>query len=108
MQKFVRTSRIFTLFVIMTILTVVYVISLYNLQLLREERDIETINTTSYTTTLSAARGDILDRNGILLATSRAVYNLAIARDALIQVPCLSLASKSARISSRLLPVLIS
>ena len=68
----------------MTILTVVYVISLYNLQLLREERDIETINTTSYTTTLSAARGDILDRNGILLATSRAVYNLAISRDALM------------------------
>ena len=45
----------------------------------------ELISTYSMTETISSSRGDILDRNGTLLVTSRMTYNIGLSRSALLE-----------------------
>ncbi len=61
-----------------------FAIRLYNLQIRNANAQSNAnANTFTYTTRVTAARGDVLDRNGKVLITSRASYNLVIVRDVL-------------------------
>lgn len=61
-----------------------FALRLYNLQI-RDAADYAdtATNTFTYYTRVTAARGDILDRNGKVLITSRASYNLVLVREVL-------------------------
>ena len=85
MQKFYKPSRIALLFVFVGLLLAVYMTALYRLQLFdtgAEANAYFTRDTTSKKVTLTANRGDILDRNGEYLITTRAAYNVSLSRDA--------------------------
>ncbi len=87
MHKFYRPSRVVILFVIMGLLLAVYMTALYKLQIFdaAADEDAQLVkNTTKKTETLTADRGDILDRNGIQLVTTRAAYNVTLDRDTLL------------------------
>jgi len=88
MQKLYKTSRV----VIAAILTFgilgVYLAALYKMQIYDAAgaRDAwSAFDATTQTVTIPAARGDILDRNGVLLVSSRPQYNITIARERLIK-----------------------
>lgn len=51
---------------------------LYKLQTSLDEVQLQMADSTSYLTTIEAARGPILDRNGTVLVTNRASYNVAV------------------------------
>ena len=57
-----------------------YVLRLYKLQAVEPENGLVTADADSmqYMTTVEAARGNILDRNGNILVSNRASYNLVI------------------------------
>jgi penicillin-binding protein 2 len=81
MQKFFKPSRIAFLFVLVGLLLAVYLTTLYRLQLFDTGADANaylTRDTTSKKELLTANRGDILDRNGELLVSTRAAYNVAL------------------------------
>lgn len=87
MQRFVKTSRIIILSAIVCILCAVYVSALYRLQLYDDGSDpenISSLNTSTYYKTVTAARGDLLDRNGVPLITSRVSYNVTLSRDQIL------------------------
>ena len=73
-----RVSRLraVTLLLLFSLVLVLYAVKLFDLQII--ETDGNTDNTTVYTTitTVRAARGDILDRNGKVLVGNRASYDL--------------------------------
>ena len=50
----------------------------YNVQVVNATVSDNSISTDTYTTAVSAARGQILDRNGNILVSNRASYNLII------------------------------
>ena len=83
MQRFFYPARITFLFIAMIIVTAVYVASLYRLQLVEGDDYEEALNTTKTTSTLTAARGDILDRNGVLLVSSRSSYDVTLSHSGL-------------------------
>ena len=81
MQKIYKPSRLAFIFVLLGILLAIYLTTLYKLQLFDTGADANaamTRNTTPKEVTLTANRGDILDRNGIPLVTSRAAYNVTL------------------------------
>jgi penicillin-binding protein 2 len=87
MQKFYKPSRIITLFVVMALLLAIYMTTLYQLQIYEFEADENALLTQKVITrteNLTADRGDILDRNGVLLVSSRPSYNISLSRDALL------------------------
>jgi penicillin-binding protein 2 len=87
MQKFYKPSRVAVIFVIMVILVALYMITLYKLQLYDTGTDenawIAYGKTTPQNITLTADRGDILDRNGVPLVSSRPAYNISLSRETL-------------------------
>ena len=84
MQKIYKPARIALIFIVMAVLLTVYVPALYKMQIY-ETRPVEDEpylqSTTWRTTTLEAARGNIYDRNGVLLASGRPIYNITIDRE---------------------------
>lgn len=86
MQKFYNPARIVAIFVVLSIFLAVYIASLYRLQLVEGDDYQEALNTKKSTSVLTAARGDILDRNGVLLVSSRSTYNVTISRSTLLSL----------------------
>ena len=84
MKKVVRTGRVVTLLIIFAILMVVYIYFLYQLQIIEGaeyySRDTALSKTTS---TVTAARGNILDRYGRILVSNEESYNIKINTDKL-------------------------
>ncbi|NMA25473.1 MAG: penicillin-binding protein, partial [Clostridiales bacterium] len=90
MQKFYKPTRVAVIFVMMALLTALYLSTLYKLQLYDDGTDEVAWlprDTTEPTVTLTADRGDILDRNGVPLVSTRPVYNITLSRDTLLKRP---------------------
>ena len=90
MQKFYKPLRISMVFVVVGLILVVYMTTLYRLQLFDAGADANAYlarDRTEKKVTLTANRGDILDRNGVKLVTSRAAYNVTLTRKTLIAQP---------------------
>lgn len=76
--------RIGVLFLLIALMGGVFAVRLYDVQIIQAaEVDAENDGAFSYRVRVTAARGDILDRNGIVLVTNRAAYNLVLVRDVL-------------------------
>ncbi len=84
MQKFIQPGRVAALFVAMAAILTIYTTVLYKLQLAGKPYDAEIRNTMTTTTEITAPRGDILDRNGVLLVSNRASYNVTLSRSAIL------------------------
>lgn len=69
----VRAAAMLLLF---ALLLTGYSIHMYSLQILGNGDVVQNSSTLTYYTTVKAARGDILDRNGNVLVSNRASYNL--------------------------------
>ena len=88
MDKFVKTSRVMLIGLLMALLLAVYGLTLYRIQAIDTEAIIE--NSVSYAvseSTVYAARGSILDRNGVLLSSDKTVYDVLISRKQLLKQP---------------------
>ena len=86
MQRFINAGRLTFIFVIMAIILIIYDAKLYSLQVYDDGIDDEVANATTQYKTLTAARGDLLDRNGVLLASSTASYNVLLSRSDLLDM----------------------
>lgn len=87
MQKFYKPSRFAVVYVIMALLLGIYMTTLYKIQIYDTAADENAWlarNTTRQGSTLTANRGDILDRYGNVLVSTRAAYNIALSGDALL------------------------
>ena len=81
MQKMYTPARIAFIFIILSVVLTIYVSALYRIQLymprtLNDERANRKI--TTRTSIIPAARGNIYDRNGVLLASGRPSYNIKL------------------------------
>ncbi len=84
MRKVIKPERVTALFVILTILLCVYLFFLYRLQIVQgEELYSRSSRLTQTTSTVTAARGNILDRYGRILVSNKECYNLKINTDKL-------------------------
>jgi len=86
MQKMYKPVRIGVVFVIFAAMLAVFIVSLYRIQIYETTALAEGAapqRIISRTITLPAARGNIYDRNGILLASGRPSYNIILDRTAL-------------------------
>ena len=85
MQKFYQPMRMAVLFLCMAALLTVYVSALYKMQIY-DTAGAEVFADKTYpsTETLVARRGEIYDRNGILLVSSRPSFNLTLSRSLLL------------------------
>lgn len=71
--------RISLVLVILGLVACIYIIRLFGIQLTEDEdAAYNASSTTTYTQTVSAARGEILDRHGTVLVRNRATYNVII------------------------------
>ena len=70
--------RVSALLVLIALLMGLFTIRIYKLQSSMTEEAIQEANSIYYYTTVPAARGQILDRNGTVLVTNRASYNLTL------------------------------
>ena len=78
-HRLVRQGRVATLIVIMIILLAIYTYFLYQFQIIEGEKYYNQSNEiTTETRTVTAARGNILDRYGRVLVSNTEVYNLTI------------------------------
>ena len=90
MQKIYKPARIGVIFVFMAIVLTIYVSALYKIQIfdvVPAEVNVLPTKTIKRSVTLPAARGNIYDRNGVLLASGRTSYNITLNREALLAVP---------------------
>ena len=55
-----------------------YALKLYDLQMIQTKGDTDNTSTFTATIRVNAARGDILDRNGVVLVSNRASYDLVL------------------------------
>lgn len=79
MDKIIKPSRLAALIIIIAALVIIFLISLYKLQIVEGEKYYEqSQNSISTTRTVSAARGNILDRYGRVLVSNRVCNNLII------------------------------
>ena len=81
MNKLVKPARIAVLFVLMAVILTIYGSALYTIQI--SDRDEYLDNAEDYiakVSSVSAARGSILDRNGIPLVINKTVYNVTLSR----------------------------
>ena len=88
MQKLYKPARLGLIFVILAVFLTVYVSALYRFQIYETyvpEGDLPPQRTITRTVTLPAARGNIYDRNGVLLASGRPSYNITVDRTALLR-----------------------
>ena len=71
--------RIGVVVAMILLMAVVFTGRLFGLQLTPDEEGVyNSSNTTTYTQTVSAARGEILDRHGTVLVRNRATYSVTI------------------------------
>lgn len=77
MERRIR-MRILSLLVLVALVVGIFSLRVYKLQAAQTEETIQAANSITYWTTIEAARGQILDRNGNVLVTNRASYNLSI------------------------------
>jgi len=81
MQKMYAPARIAAIFIIIALLLTIYVSALYNVQVYQPRQyDEENIHRRIVTrdSTIAAARGNIYDRNGVLLASGRPSHNVRL------------------------------
>lgn len=79
MDRIVKRGRLVFLILLLTALTATYVTALYKLQIVEGARYYEQSQNSIVTTvTVTAARGDILDRYGRVLVSNRSCNNLTI------------------------------
>ena len=86
MHKFYRPMRMAVLFICMAVLLTVYISALYKMQIYDTAAVDERFAEKTYQSyeTLVARRGEIYDRNGILLVSSRPSFNLTLSRSLLL------------------------
>lgn len=86
MEKLVKPGRLIALALALVVLLSVYASALYELQVVKGSEYTEiSENSVLRTSNVAAARGDILDRNGVLLVSSREVYNVGLSRTTLLK-----------------------
>lgn len=71
-------ARVASICVFLAMLIVFYSAKLYDIQVINRKQNADSADTFTYTTRVTAARGEILDRNGNVLVTNRASYNLVL------------------------------
>jgi len=79
-----KPARVVLILLIMASMLAVYMVNLYIIQIYEArafDPDIERPRTTTRTVNLPAARGNIYDRNGILLASGRPSFNIMLDRN---------------------------
>lgn len=86
MERRIRV-RITALLLVMATLFSLFVVRIYKLQSSVTEETIQQQDALTYQTTVYAARGQILDRNGTVMVTNRASYNLVIINFVLFNGP---------------------
>ena len=85
MDKLIRPGRVLSLLLIFLMVLGLYTMSMYDLQVVQGSDYYAIATGTSTTsTTVSAARGALLDRNGTILASSVTSYNVSINRGELM------------------------
>ena len=90
MQKMFKPSRLVLFFTILVAALAVYFTELYRIQIFETalaDEPATPMRITVRAETLVAARGNIYDRNGVLLASGRAAYNVMLSRDILLREP---------------------
>ena len=90
MQRLYRPARLAVVFILVTIFITIYVSALYRYQIFETytpEGEIAVQKTITRIVSLPASRGNIYDRNGVLLASGRPSYNITLNRMALLSVP---------------------
>ena len=90
MYKLYRPVRVGLIFLAMAVVLTIYVSALYKLQIYESrppDDELYPRRTITRTVTLPAARGNIYDRNGVLLASGRPTYNISLNRQALLYDP---------------------
>lgn len=87
MQRMYKPARVGVIFVIIAVMLTIYVSALYRIQIYDTwiaEDSPDPPRIISRSVTLPAARGNIYDRNGILLASGRTSYNITLDRTAML------------------------
>ena len=87
MQKMYKPARVTIIFIVMAVLLTIYVSALYKMQLYDvtpPEAESYPQRTIQRVVTLPAARGNIYDRNGVLLASGRPSFNITLDRMSLL------------------------
>lgn len=83
-MNIIKKERLIALAAVFAILLTVYFVALYKLQIIEGEKYYEESRNNMVTTsTVVAARGNLLDRYGRLLVTNKSCYNLTINTDEL-------------------------
>jgi penicillin-binding protein 2 len=77
-MEFKMTVRVASVCLALAALLTFFTIRLYSIQVVNRTTDTDAAHTFTYTTRVTAARGEILDRNGNVLVTNRASYNLVL------------------------------
>ena len=79
MYKLVKSNRVAALLIIFIVVILVYLVFLYRLQIIQgEEYYNQSLEISSETKTVTAARGNILDRYGRILVSNKECYNIKI------------------------------
>ena len=87
MQKMFKPARIGLVLALMAVMLTIYVSALYRMQIYETrpaEADLYPQETIIRNVVITAARGNIYDRNGVLLASGRPSYNISVNRDYLM------------------------
>ena len=72
-------SRIAIVVILTLLVSLIYVFRLFGVQLRQtDDSAYNSSNTTTYSTTVSAARGEILDRHGTVMVSNRATYGVTL------------------------------
>ena len=83
-KRLIKPARLVAMAVILLVLLTVYLVFLYTLQIIKGEEYYNRSNEITTTTrTVTAARGNILDRYGRVLVSNKECYNLQIDTDKL-------------------------
>ena len=85
MKRMFRPGRLAALFLLLAVIILVFFLKMYQLQLAEAGAADDRISTYSLTETIASSRGNILDRNGTLLVSSRTTYNVSLSRSALLE-----------------------
>ncbi len=86
MQRFLHTARLAVIFAVTAIILIIYGAKLYALQVYDDGTPEELVGASVRYETIPAARGDILDRNGVPLVSGTVKYNILLSRDDLLAV----------------------
>ncbi len=85
MNKIVMPGRLMALAIMLAAILFLYGAAMYELQISDQETyTAKATGNYTTTTTVSAARGNVMDRNGTMLISSRASYNIVLSRDEIV------------------------